>query len=85
MFEAGKFHGIRAMGSEALDLLRIEAGFPIASADDFEAVRAISKAVRRPAVAGLARCVPADIDRAAEVFPGVVAKVRKLAGVLGRA
>jgi cysteine desulfurase len=29
--------------------------------------------------------VPADIDRAAEVFPGVVAKVRKLAGVLGRA
>jgi cysteine desulfurase len=28
---------------------------------------------------------PADIDRAAEVFPGVVAKVRKLAGVLGRA
>lgn len=29
--------------------------------------------------------VPADIDRAAEVFPAVVAKVRKLAGVLGRA
>ena len=28
---------------------------------------------------------PADIDRAAEVFPTVVAKVRKLAGVLGRA
>jgi cysteine desulfurase len=27
----------------------------------------------------------ADIDRAAEVFPAVVAKVRKLAGVLGRA
>jgi len=29
--------------------------------------------------------VQADIDRAAEVVPGVVAKVRKLAGVLGRA
>jgi cysteine desulfurase len=28
---------------------------------------------------------PADIGRAAEVFPVVVAKVRKLAGVLGRA
>ena len=28
---------------------------------------------------------PADVDRAAEVFPAVVAKVRKLAGVLGRA
>jgi cysteine desulfurase len=27
----------------------------------------------------------ADIDRAVEVFPGVVARVRKLAGVLGRA
>jgi cysteine desulfurase len=29
--------------------------------------------------------VPADIDRAADVLPGVVAKVRTLAGVLGRA
>ena len=27
----------------------------------------------------------ADVDRAAEVFPAVVNKVRKLAGVLGRA
>ena len=27
----------------------------------------------------------ADVTRAAEVFPGVVEKVRKLAGVLGRA
>jgi hypothetical protein len=27
----------------------------------------------------------ADIERAVEVFPGVVEKVRKLAGVLGRA
>jgi len=27
----------------------------------------------------------ADVDRAAEVFPAVVSKVRKLAGVLGRA
>jgi cysteine desulfurase len=26
-----------------------------------------------------------DVDRAVEVVPGVVAKVRKLAGVLGRA
>nr|MBA3260800.1 aminotransferase class V-fold PLP-dependent enzyme [Gemmatimonadales bacterium] len=28
---------------------------------------------------------PADVERVAEVMPGVVAKVRKLAGVLGRA
>ena len=55
--------------ARALELLGvdvIEAGFPITSQDDFEAVRAISREVRRPAVAGLARCVPADIDRAAE-------------------
>jgi 2-isopropylmalate synthase len=55
--------------ARALELLGvdiIEAGFPITSTDDFEAVRAISRQVSRPAVAGLARCVPKDIDRAAE-------------------
>jgi 2-isopropylmalate synthase len=55
--------------ARALELLGvdvIEAGFPITSPDDFEAVRAISREVRRPAVCGLARCVAKDIDRAAE-------------------
>ncbi|MGB2965780.1 MAG: 2-isopropylmalate synthase [Phycisphaerae bacterium] len=55
--------------ARALDLLGvdiIEAGFPITSRDDFEAVRAIAREVKRPTVAGLARCVPKDIDRAAE-------------------
>jgi 2-isopropylmalate synthase len=42
----------------------IEAGFPISSDGDFEAVRAIAGAVRRPIIAGLARAIPADIDRA---------------------
>ena len=42
----------------------IEAGFPISSEGDFEAVRAIAAAVRRPIIAGLARAIPADIDRA---------------------
>lgn len=42
----------------------IEAGFPISSDGDFEAVRTIAGAVRRPIVAGLARAIPADIDRA---------------------
>jgi 2-isopropylmalate synthase len=42
----------------------IEAGFPISSDGDFEAVRTIAGAVRRPIIAGLARAVPADIDRA---------------------
>ena len=44
----------------------IEAGFPIASAGDFEAVREVARAVRGPAVCGLARCREADIDRAWE-------------------
>jgi 2-isopropylmalate synthase len=42
----------------------IEAGFPISSDGDFEAVRTIATAVRRPIIAGLARAIPADIDRA---------------------
>jgi 2-isopropylmalate synthase len=42
----------------------IEAGFPISSDGDFEAVRTIAGVVRRPIIAGLARAIPADIDRA---------------------
>ena len=42
----------------------IEAGFPISSDGDFEAVRTIAGSVRRPIIAGLARAIPADIDRA---------------------
>jgi 2-isopropylmalate synthase len=44
----------------------IEAGFPIASDGDFEAVRAIASEIQGPRIAGLARCVDKDIDRAAE-------------------
>jgi len=50
-----------------LDLLGvdvIEAGFPIASDGDFEAVAEISKLIRRPIIAGLARAAREDIDRA---------------------
>jgi 2-isopropylmalate synthase len=42
----------------------IEAGFPISSDGDFEAVKAVAAAVRRPIIAGLARAVRGDIDRA---------------------
>ncbi len=42
----------------------IEAGFPIASEDDAQAVRAIAGEVRGPVIAGLARCHPSDIERA---------------------
>jgi 2-isopropylmalate synthase len=44
----------------------IEAGFPIASDGDFEAVSAIAKRVRNATVCGLARAGGKDIDRAGE-------------------
>ena len=44
----------------------IEAGFPIASDGDFEAVEAIAKSVRGPVIAGLSRTGFKDIDRAWE-------------------
>ena len=42
----------------------IEAGFPIASEADAEAVRMISAQVHGPVIAALARCHPKDIERA---------------------
>jgi 2-isopropylmalate synthase len=44
----------------------IEAGFPIASQGDFEAVEAIAKAVRGSTIAGLSRTAFQDVDRAWE-------------------
>ena len=44
----------------------IEAGFPIASDGDFEAVQSIAASVRRPIIAALARACFGDIDRAWE-------------------
>jgi hypothetical protein len=44
----------------------IEAGFPIASPGDFEAVREIARNIRGSIICGLARCREADIDRAWE-------------------
>ncbi|HKM33016.1 MAG TPA: 2-isopropylmalate synthase, partial [Oscillospiraceae bacterium] len=51
---------------ERLGVDVIEAGFAISSPEDFESVQAIAKAVKRPVVASLARCVKGDIDRAWE-------------------
>ena len=51
---------------EALGADIIEAGFPIASDDDAHAVRLIAQQIRRPVIAALARCNPADIERAGE-------------------
>ena len=46
----------------------IEAGFPIASPGDFEAVREIAGTIRGSTICGLARCNDADIDRAWEAL-----------------
>jgi 2-isopropylmalate synthase len=46
----------------------LEAGFPIASQGDFEAVEAVSKEYPWMQVAALARCTRMDIDRAAEAL-----------------
>ncbi len=48
----------------------IEAGFPIASDGDFEAVQAVAAQVRRPTIAGLARATRVDIERAWEAVKG---------------
>jgi 2-isopropylmalate synthase len=48
----------------------IEAGFPIASADDAEGVRQVAANVRRPVIAALARCRPEDIEHAGEALKG---------------
>ena len=50
---------------DALGVDIIEAGFPIASPADAEAVRRISTDIRRPVIACLARCHRADLERAA--------------------
>ena len=55
--------------AEALDAFGvdvIEAGFPISSNGDFEAVSEISRLVKRATVCGLARAGMKDIDRAGE-------------------
>ena len=66
--------GFSLRPSEKLELARqldalgvdiIEAGFPIASPADAEAVRTIATEIRRPVIACLARCHKADLERAA--------------------
>ncbi len=50
---------------ERLGVDIIEAGFPIASEQEFQGVRKIAETVRAPRIAALARSVPKDIERAA--------------------
>ena len=51
---------------EALGVDVIEAGFPITSQGDFDAVQAIAGELEKATGCGLSRCVPRDIDRAGE-------------------
>jgi 2-isopropylmalate synthase len=55
---------------EKLGVDVIEAGFPIASDGDFEAVKAVAKEVRGPIICGLARTGEADVERAAQALDG---------------
>jgi 2-isopropylmalate synthase len=61
-----KLEVARALAGLGVDI--IEAGFPIASVGDFEAVRAIAAEVTGSIVCGLARCNDKDIDRAWEAI-----------------
>src|SRR5688572_6880954 len=63
---AEKLEMARALRDLGVDI--IEAGFPIASPGDFESVQASAREIQGPVIAGLARCNPADIDRAAEAL-----------------
>jgi 2-isopropylmalate synthase len=48
----------------------LEAGFPISSQGEFEAVREIADIVRGPVIAALARTATGDVERAAEALKG---------------
>lgn len=64
MNTAEKLEVAQALADLNVDV--IEAGFPIASPGDFEAVRLVAQQIQGPRIAGLARCNKADIERAAE-------------------
>ncbi|MGB5833835.1 MAG: 2-isopropylmalate synthase [Thiohalocapsa sp.] len=57
-----------ARALEKLKVDVIEAGFPIASIGDFEAVKAVAETVKDSTVCGLARALDKDIDRAGEAL-----------------
>lgn len=54
----------------------IEAGFPIASPDDFQAVKDVAELIKGPRIAGLARSLEKDIARCAEaVSPAAKSRI----------
>jgi 2-isopropylmalate synthase len=70
---AGTRLGVREKLELATQLARlgvdvIEAGFPISSPQDFEAVQLISQQIAGPTICGLSRAVDADIDAAGKAL-----------------
>src|SRR5579872_161612 len=63
-----KLEMARQLDRLGVDIL--EAGFPIASDGDFEAVQAVAAEIRRPIIAALARANEVDIARAGEALKG---------------
>jgi 2-isopropylmalate synthase len=61
-----KLQMARQLDRLGVDIL--EAGFPIASQGDFDAVRAVAAEIRRPIIAALARANELDIQRAWEAL-----------------
>ncbi|MBI2437978.1 MAG: 2-isopropylmalate synthase, partial [Lentisphaerae bacterium] len=61
---------------ERLNVDVIEAGFPVASPDDFRAVRAIAGTIKGPRIAGLSRCLNKDIERCAQALAPAGRKAR---------
>ena len=57
-----------ARAIDALGVDIIEAGFPIASPADAEAVNQVSRELKRPVIAALARCRAQDIEEAAKAL-----------------
>ena len=55
-----------ALALEEMGVDIIEAGFPISSPDDFNAVEQIAKRVKNSTVCGLARAIPKDIEVAGQ-------------------
>jgi 2-isopropylmalate synthase len=61
-----------ARALEQLNVDIMEAGFPIASPGDFEAVQGVSEVIKNCTVAGLARCTEKDIQTAADALKKAV-------------
>jgi len=59
---SGKLEIARQLAALKADV--IEAGFPVSSKGDFEAVKAVSKKIKGPVICALARCLKKDIDTA---------------------